>query len=460
MQNQDMITDTLARHASSLAYSDIPAATLETAKRLLLDGIGCLLAGTRATPGRLAARTIARFKFGGAGHSTILINGSRGSARDAAFVNGITLYGVGINDIHQPSGSHPGGCIIPVLLAVGEWQGSSGKDMIAAMTAGYDVQGRLGRGVIPSHRERGFHPTGTLGTFGATAAAGRLLNLSSDLMVSAMGLAGSQAAGLKAYQTDGSMTLIYHAGRAAQNGVEAAVLAQDGFVGPRTVIEDPMGFVAATSDRNDLQAITRGLGEQFEVDATSFRPYFGCALTIPGSGATARIMKTEPRHRPEDVVAIKVRCSPLMVEEVSKADPTTLLAARLSLQFNIGLVMMHGDVLIGDIDEDDLNNPAIRRFLPLVEFETDPGIARYHCTVTVRFQDGGEISAEASKLKGGPDNPMGWDDVEHKFLELVKPLGFGEQAACIVQMVRGVEETNGVDLVNAINVLVRHSEVQ
>ncbi|MBI3938672.1 MAG: MmgE/PrpD family protein [Betaproteobacteria bacterium] len=250
-----MVTRQVAEYVASLDYRNIPRATVETTKRLLLDGIGCLIAGTRGGPGRIAARATARL-LGGAGHSTIFINGTRASARDAAFVNGITLYSVGVNDIHKPSGSHPGGCVIPATLATGEWLKSSGRELIAAMVAGYDVMGKLGRAMIPSHRERGFHPTGTFGAFGATAAAGRLLHLNGAQMASALGIAGSQASGLKAFQTDGSLTMIFHAGRAAQNGVEASLLAQEGFSGPHTVIEDKQGFASATADRFSLDAIT------------------------------------------------------------------------------------------------------------------------------------------------------------------------------------------------------------
>lgn len=153
------------------------------------------------------------------GPATNLVDLVRTSARDAAFVNGIALHSDGVNDIHRPSISHPGGCIVPLVLAMDEWQRSTGGDMLAAMAACYELMGRLGRSMHPTHWDRGFHPTGTFGTFGATAAACRLLGLSQRHAVCALGIAGSQAAGNPSFHTDGSLTMIFHAGRAAQNGV-------------------------------------------------------------------------------------------------------------------------------------------------------------------------------------------------------------------------------------------------
>jgi 2-methylcitrate dehydratase PrpD len=271
-------TPALAAFVAAIQHRHIPAQTSETAKRLLLDGIGCLLVGALGDPGRIAWRAISRLESGH-GPSTAIISGRKISPRDAAFVNGITLYSVGVNDIHKPSYSHPGGCIVPVLLAAGEWKDSPGADILAAMVAGYEIMGRLGRATIPGHWDRGFHPTGTFGPFGAAAAAGRLLELNADQMANALGISGSQSSGLKAFQSDGSLTMVFHAGRSAQNGIEAAVLAQEGFTGPKAVFEDRQGFVATTGG-GCLEALTDGLGSRYEIDATTFRPYYGCTLTI------------------------------------------------------------------------------------------------------------------------------------------------------------------------------------
>src|SRR5690606_7706057 len=219
----------------------------------------------------------------------------------------------------------PGGCIVPAVLAVGEWLDAPGTDILPAMAAGYDVMGRVGRSIAEMHWERGFHPTGTLGPFGATVAAGRLLGLDAATMNSALGIAGSQSSGLKAFQSDGSLTMIFHAGRSAQNGVEAAVLAQQGFVGPSAVFEDRQGLIATTARGSSLAPLTQDLGKAFEVEQTTFRPFYGCTLTITSSGATAEIMRRNV-GRADDVTEIHVRCHPHIIDDVGNDNPRTLLA--------------------------------------------------------------------------------------------------------------------------------------
>jgi 2-methylcitrate dehydratase PrpD len=389
-------------------------------------------------------------RFGtGDGPSTAIISGRKISVRDAAFVNGIALYSVGVNDIHKASMSHPGGCIVSALLAAAEWKDSPGDDIIAAMAAGYDIMGRLGLATIPGLWDRGFHPTGMFGPFGATAAVGRLLGLTVDQMANALGIAGSQSSGLKAFQTDGSLTMVFHAGRSAQNGVEAAVLAQEGFTGPKAVFEDRQGFLPTTGGGN-LAALTDGLKSRYEIDAMTFRPYYGCTLTIAASGTSAEIIKRRPERRAADIKSIVVRCHHKVIEDVGNDNPETMLAARLSIQFNIALVLHKRDVVVGDITDADLWEPEIRRLLPLCTFEVDDTVENWGCHLTIVFADGSRESASMIYPKGDPENPMTWDDTLKKFLGMVSHLGRDEQAARVADIVRHLERHRGVALVAAI----------
>ena len=448
-------TQRLAEFTSAAAYAMLPVATVDYAKKLLLDGLGCLLAGTRGEPGRMAARAIARLRSGDAGQASIIIDCARASARDAAFVNGITLYSVGVNDIHRASMSHPGGCVVPVVLALGEWLRAPGEDLIVAMVMGYELMGRLGRAMIPSHWDRGFHPTGTFGAFGATAAASRLLGLTPQQTSWAFGIAGSQAAGNKAFQTDGSLTMVYHAGRSAQNGVEAALLASEGFSGPCTVLEDKDGFCIAGTDDCRLAALGEELGERYEIDATSFRPYYGCTFTVAASGAMAALLARHPRRAAQDIAAVSVRCHPSALRETNVPDPRTLLAARLSMQFNVALVIDQRDVFVGDITDQDLASPSIRALLPRIELEEDPEMALWGSAVLVRFRDGSTDRHQILLPKGDPENPMTWEDVETKFMKLSAPLGNAPAGRRVVQAVRTIERCDGASLVAAIDAMAR-----
>lgn len=446
-----MTTRKLAAFVAGLKFDGLPRATIDMSKRLLLDGVGCMLAGVHGQAARNVAAMIRC--LGGERQATILPGNTQGSVRDAAFVNGISLYSVGLNDVHSPSGAHPGACVIPAVLAVSEWTHAPGKDLLAAMVAGYEVNGRVGRAIIPTHRERGFHPTGTCGTFGATAAASRLLGFDADKTASALGIAGSQAAGLYECHHDGTSTMIFHAGRAAQNGVEAALLVRWGMTGPATVLEGSKGFFRATSDRYDVEAAMSDLGRRYELDETSFRPYFGCSSTISASGATANLMRranVDAGH----IERILVRCHPIVARDNADADPRTLLAARLSLPFNVALVLTYGDVLAADLEARELENPGIRALLPKIRLVSDEGMPRRGVHMAFQFTDGRRETETIEVPRGSAKNPLTWDDIVAKFKPLVSgTIGQSDQLA-VIEAVANIEYMNGAEFAGVLRTAV------
>jgi hypothetical protein len=351
--------------------------------------------------------------------------------------------------VHKPAGAHAGGCIVPAVLAVGEWQRSSGADLLAAMAAGYEITGRIGRTIRPGHRERGFHPTGTCGTFGAAVGAGRLLGLDASAMASALGIAGSQAAGLYECHHDGTSTMIFHAGRAAQNGVEAAMLQQAGFTGPATVLEGSKGFFQATSDRFDIDAAMQDFGRRFEIDATSFRPYFGCNSTLAASGSAAHLLRSS-HIDPAQIAAITAWCHPVVAQDNADGDPQTLLAARLSLPFNIALVLLHGDVLSTDLDEQTMTDPRIRVRLPDIKVLADSGMPRYGCRVQMQLKDGRCVEHTIAEPRGSDAQPLLWTDVVEKFHRLVAPVGNLQSRNDVVAAVENLESAGGEALSRAL----------
>lgn len=442
------VTRELARFASQLKFEDLPASTVDMARRLLLDGIGCLLVGGSGEHG-INATSMVRRVGGGLPQATLITDLKPASVRDAAFVNGICLYSVGLNDVHKPAGSHPGGCIIPAVLAIGEWRRSGGTELLAAMTAGYEVTGRVGRAVFPSHRKRGFHPTGTCGTFGAAAAAARLLGAGAEEMASVYGIAGSQAAGLYECHHDGTSTMIFHAGRAAQNGVEAALLAQAGFTGPATIFEGSKGFFQATANAFDGDAAMRDFGSRFEIEATSFRPYFGCNSTLAASGSMAQLVR-EHELAPSDVESITAFCHPVVAQDNADGDPRTLLAGRLSLPFNIALVLVLGNVMSTDLDEATLQDSRIRGLLTKITVVVDDAMPRYGCRVRVRKTGGTEVDHCIDEPRGSDTHPLLWPDVVEKFHRLVAPLGNAASHDAVVQAVENLESIDAVELMRAL----------
>jgi 2-methylcitrate dehydratase PrpD len=435
-----MTTRNLARFVADLKYGALPQAVIERARVHLLDGLGCLLAGTAGGPGQSAAAMVAALGTHG-GDATIFTGRTRGSPRDAAFVNAMTLYSVGLNDIHTGSVSHPGGCVIPVVLAAGEAGDLSGSDMLVAMIAGYEVMCRVGRSIMPTHRERGFHPTGTYGTFGTTAAAARMMGFTADETANAFGIAGSQAAGLFEFHKDGALTMVFHAARAAQNGIEAALLTKTGITGPYTVLEGERGFCRATSDRFDESILTRDLGQPYEVMATSFRPYYGCSSTLAASGCTAALMKRLGVRSPDEVASITVRCHPVVAHDNHEDDPQTLLAARLSMPFNIGLVLARGDVVTSDVYEADLRDPRVRATLKKVTLVRDDAKPRFGCSMVMTLTDGRVDEEAILAPRGDANHPLTWDDVSEKFRRLTSTVVRPEGVQPVIDAVRKLETT-------------------
>ena len=433
-----MSTRALARFVAELKYESLPHEVIERARLHLLDGLGCLLAGTKGGPGRSAAEMVAALHTHG-GDATVFAGRTRGSPRDAAFVNAMTLYSVGLNDIHTGSVSHPGGCVIPTVLAAGEAGNVPGREMLVSMIAGYEVMCRVGRSIMPSHRERGFHPTGTYGTFGATAAAARMMSFAPDQTANALGIAGSQAAGLFEFHKDGALTMVFHAARAAQNGIEAAMLTTAGLTGPFTVLEGERGFCRATSDTFEESLLTRNLGESYEIMATSFRPYYGCSSTISASGCTAALMKRLHIKSPDEVAEVMVRCHAVVVNDNHEDDPQTLLAARLSLPFNVSLVLARGDVVTADLDDDDLRDPKVRASLKKVHLLPDEAMPRFGCALTIRLTNGKTAEETILAPRGAADHPLTWEDVIDKFCRLTSAVMHPEGAQPVVDAVRNLE---------------------
>lgn len=450
-----MLTRKLAAFVAGLEYSDLPPATVEMSRLFLLDGLGCMLAGTRAAHACNTAQMVR--ELGGAAQATILPGMTFGSVRDAAFVNGIALYSVGLNDVHVAAESHPGACVIPAILALCEWKSLPGRTLMAAMVAGYELVGRTGRAILPSHRQRGFHATGTCGTFGAAAAAARALGFDAEKTANVLGIAGSQAAGLYECHHDGTSTMIYHAGRAAQNGIEAALLVAAGMTGPATVLEGSKGFVRATSDvvfdGAASEALLQGLGRHYEIDATSFRPYFGCSSTLAASAAVASLMRGSGVSF-ADIDEIVVQCHPIVAQDNADTRPETLLAARLSMPFNVALVLQYGDVWPGDLPESELSNDTIRAILPKIKLVADQGMSRRGAAVTVRRHDGGIVTETIRDPRGSEGNPMTWDEVVTKFRRLVADTVSPSGQDAVIDVVQNCEGYNGAEIAAALRMAI------
>jgi 2-methylcitrate dehydratase PrpD len=257
----ELVTQRLAEALATVSYSNLPAQVVMDTKRAVLDWLGSALAGATEPPARMAQRVVA--SMGKSTEATIFAAG-RSSAALAAMTNGIASHILEFDDVHKESTLHGGAPIISATLAVAEREHADGRSFILAVVLGYEAALRIGEAVNPSHYHF-WHPTGTVATFGAAAAAGSLMKLNSEQTVNALGSAGTQAAGLWEFNSDGAMSKHLHPGKAAFNGVLAADLARAGFTAASRILEGERGFVRAMSTSRDASQITRGFGTQWKI---------------------------------------------------------------------------------------------------------------------------------------------------------------------------------------------------
>ncbi|HSC70749.1 MAG TPA: MmgE/PrpD family protein, partial [Candidatus Methylomirabilis sp.] len=280
--NPDEPTRTLASFVADTGNSDLPEEARQRAKDCILDWIGGAFAG-KGSPTDRSMEPLVR-ELGGRGRATLVGTGARAAPPLAALYNGTISAVMEIDDVHELVSLHPGIGVIPAALAVAEAAGSSGRELLAAVVLGYDVAVRVARAAGASHYAH-WHSTGTCDTFGAAASAGRLLRLDAERLLMALGLAGTQAAGLwESINASAVSAKHLHSGKAAFNGILSVLLARQGMRGSPTILEGPKGFLAAASRATDQDraSLTQDLGSPFLILGSFFKKYACCKACIEG----------------------------------------------------------------------------------------------------------------------------------------------------------------------------------
>lgn len=413
-------TRALAQFASELTYEKVPTSVIEHAKICLLDTFGCGLFGSTLPWARIVA-DFAR-ELGEKQESTVWGRDFKVSAPNAALANGTAVHSFELDDLHKTAIIHPGGVAIPPALAVAEKVGGcDGKEFLTAVVAGYEVGIRVGMSVGTSHLQRGFHNTGTNGTFCAGAAAGRILKLDPEKMTHDLGIAGTQAAGLMAAQYS-AMVKRMHAGRAAQSGVYGALLAQKGFTGITNILEaDFGGYCKTMSDVCDMSKLTVGLGENFETGKVGFKPYAAGGSTHTAHEAVKSIMNKNSVTA-EMIDKITIRSTTVTYHHTSwEYKPQGATAAQMNMQYVVAVTALEGDIFINQFTEEKANDPEIIEYSRKVEVIPDPELDklgpefRHAIIAEVKTKDGRAFSERVDTAKGSHKKPMTTEEVVRKF---------------------------------------------
>jgi aconitate decarboxylase len=393
---QNVHTRRIAEFVSQLSYGQIPTPVRERLKLLILDSLGCAIYGAQLQWCRILRETLEQSDK--TRDASIWGTDRKLSSAHAALVNGTQVQGFELDDVHREGILHLGAVTLPALVAIAETHAQlSGKDFITAALAGYEIGPRVGLCMGPQHIGQGWHSGATVGVFAAAAAAARALALDAEKTVHALGIAGTQSSGLMAAQY-GAMVKRMHAGRAAQSGLYAALLASRGFTGIMDVFEAPYGGFCTTfsrsQDRFDLAALTAGLGERYETMQVSLKFYACVASNHTTLDALTDIRKRHP-FTGADIEAIVVHASQVTVDHAGwPYRPEGLTAAQLNLPFCAATLILAGDAFVDQFTPDCVNDRARIELSRKVQVTHDPAITalgaahRHQVRVEVRFRDG------------------------------------------------------------------------
>lgn len=418
------LTRELATFAAATGYEQLPADVVRKTRIVIMDTLGCGIAGYTIAKEELAPLLRLAKSQGGAGRCAVLCDGHRTTASQAAFANGGIIHTIDFDDTSATCFGHFGATLLPPLAALGQERGAGGRDVIAAFAVGYDVAVRVGRTVWPSHYDR-WHPTATLGTIGAAVAAGRLLGFDAGQMECAIGLAADEAAGLRYCIDHGDFSKLLHAAMASMKGVMVALLVESGVRGSHGLLEDKSGFCNAFSSHPDPAAALVSLGDRFEIldDIIKAFPTINCS-----QAPIQAMLELAARHgfAAADIERIHVT---RMLRASSRDQginyaPSTLLAARLSIPYCLSLAAYRRRVTLDEFTPANLHDPAIRDLMARVDIAMDEALNRDYpggtAAMLLRVQaSGGRQYEEFVRYpKGNPNNPMTEDEVQAKFRAL------------------------------------------
>jgi 2-methylcitrate dehydratase PrpD len=428
-------TARLAEFASRLRYSDLPEPALAQARRSVLDTIGCALHGSTLPWGGILQEVVGG--EGGDPASVVWGTDLRLPPSRAALLNATAGHSFELDDVHMGGMIHPGSLTLPAVVALGERRGATvdGRTLLTAVVAGCEVGARVGLAVGTGHFRAGFHPQGTVGVFAAAAAAGRAAALGPGELRHALGIAGSQAAGLMAAQ-DGAMVKRLHSGRACESGVLSALLAERGFTGIPDVLEvDFGGFVGTLgADGVDLSRLVDGLGERWEIEQLGFKAYASCAAAHT-SLDVARALRAKHRLAADDVRAVTVHATTHTVVHCGwPYEPTGVTAAQMSIPYGVARMLRDGAVSAEHFTEAAIAEPAVLDLaarvavVPEEAFDALGPARRYTVRVEIETADGRTLEGAASDRTGSPAFPLSQEQLEEKFLRLATPVVGADRA--------------------------------
>lgn len=442
------LTKELARRCRDISYEGLNDQERDRVKYLLLDYLGVALRGTLTESSGPVKRFLATRQLVSGG---VPVAGTdlEVDAPYGALAMGTAAHSLELDDVVNAASLHPAVSVMSAALAAGHLTGATGPELIEAIVAGYEVMVKLGIALNPAeHYARGFHPTGTCGTFGAAMTTAKLLKLDLEKMVHTLGIAGSQAAGSMEFLADGAFTKRFHAGWSAHSGLVAGLLAAEGFTGPASIIEGKFGFLHSYSGNSDPAKLLDGWGAPYEIMRTSIKPHACCRYK---QGPIDCILQLVHEHDlgPDDIESIDasiLEAGFALVAEPRelKLNPQSVVDAQFSMPFGGAIAILTGNAFLDKYSMEHISAPAVKELMQRINCVKDPEIEtefprKWAAQVSITTRDGRQYHTRTDYPKGDPENPLSWDQIIQKFDSLTRPVCNAQARQDVIELVRGIE---------------------
>ena len=446
MNSEAPLTERVAQFVHATHYEDLPADVVRLGKKAILDCLGLALAGSISDGSMILRRHIARLQCAG-GLSAVFGTGGQAPARFAALANGMAMHSDEFDDTHNPSRIHPSAAVVAALFAAAEAAERSGRDVLTAFNVGVEVSCKISIATAGGHYQRGYHSTGSVGVFGATAAVCNVQRLPVETIHAALGIAGSEAAGLR--ENFGTMTKPLHAGRAAESAVDAAELAAMGFTATPTILEGPLGFFQACAGACDPDVLLNTLGNPWTiaVPGIAVKPFPSGRLTHPAMCGLDDIM-TEHAISPSQVACIGVRTNRQLPGNLTYHRPVTGLQGKFSMEFCLAAILLLRKAGLSEFTDEVVNHPDIQDAIRKIDYtcydDEEAAAKNYPLLATfleVVLKDGRRFEARVDVARGSPPISMTEEQVADKFRQCAAYAGWpAERSERIVDATLNLEK--------------------
>ncbi|MEW4412898.1 MmgE/PrpD family protein [Clostridium sp. AN503] len=439
----------LAQFASGFRLEQAPEHVLKAARSCVLDSIGAALGAVGCDEIPRVCREIKMWAKSSSGlQAQVWGQGFELDVFQALLLNGMMGHALELDDVHTGSKSHIGAVVVTTAWTLADGQGGNGKDFLEAVIVGYEIMARVGMAMdVVSNRKRGWHTTGVIGTFGAAAAAGHLLGLDEEEMVSAFGMAGTQSSGLWAFLAEGATCKKLHPARAAVNGLTAAILAKAGMTGPEHILDaQDGGLYRAVSDSWDLSVLADGLGRRFEILRIDKKPYPCCRTTHHAIDAALALRKELGQKGREKIVDIRIDTYEVGVLQCGFTRyPESPVEAKFSIPYTVAAALVAGKVTQAEFTEEVVKNARIEALAKKVSVVSDPMFSgrypnRWGCRMTIRLADGRTLVKQIDDISGSVLCPLTQEQEIMKFRDLAGVAMPDCEAERLIQAIGRIEE--------------------